>query len=218
MNADNYIEMNKNTYNQVANDLINRHQKVGQNEPSAIDYYDKIFNYIDYKEDIKYLELGPGDGFVLKYFSNQKLDTYAIENSEEMIKICKTNSPNTKIIEDNILNVKLNSNTFDIVFAGSFIHLFPLDDANIVMRKVYDWLKKEGIFFAYTTCHNKDEEGYYSKIKEIYSNKNKRFRHRYTKESFNELFANNGFIVLEHYYISEPENNREWQFVLSKKQ
>lgn len=217
MNSDNYIDINKNTYNQVANDLINRHKKVGKNEPTAKDYYDKIFKYIDNTKNIKYLELGPGDGFILKYFANQNLDTYAIENSEEMIKICKMNSPHTKLIGENILNVELDSNTFDIVFAGSFIHLFLQNDVDIIMKKVYNWLKKDGIFFAYTTSHNKDEEGYYSKTKGIYPNENKRFRHRYTKETFNELFVKNGFIVLEHYQIFEPENNKEWQFVLAKK-
>lgn len=218
MNSDNYIDINKNTYNEVARDLMNRHKKVGKNEPKAEDYYNKIFKYIEFKENIKYLELGPGDGFILKYFANQNIDTYAVENSEEMVKMCKKNSPHTKIIEENILDVNLEGNTFDIVFAGSFIHLFPKKDVNTVMNKVYDWLKDGGIFFAYTTLNDKDEEGYFSKTKEIYPSENMRFRHKYTKESFNKLFVNNGLFVLEHYQISEPENNKIWQFVIAKKQ
>ena len=64
MNND-YVEINKNTYNQVAKDLVNRHKKRGKNEPRAEDYYNKIFKYLNNKEKIKYLELGPGDGKIL---------------------------------------------------------------------------------------------------------------------------------------------------------
>lgn len=212
-----YIKVNKNTYNEVAKDLMNRHKTVGKNEPRAEDYYDKIFKHIDFKDNIKYLELGPGDGNIIKYFASKNIDTYAIENSEEMIKLCKMNSPKTKIIDENVFDVNLESNTFDVVFAGSFVHLFPTKDANVVMKKVYDWLKDGGIFFAYTTLHDKDEEGYFSKTKSIYPNENKRFRHRYTEESLFKLFTDNGFSVLEHYKISEPENDKIWQFVLAKK-
>lgn len=217
MRNNNYIEINKNTYNEVAKDLMNRHKKVGKNEPKAQDYYDKIFMYLNKKGSIKYLELGPGDGNILKFFDGKNIETYAIENSEEMVKLCKKVSPHTQIIEDNILDVNLSDRMFDIVFAGSFVHLFPSKDVNIVMNKVYNWLKDDGIFFVYTTLHSKDEEGYYSKTKSIYPNENKRFRHKYTKESLNKLFVDNGFLILEHYHISEPENNKEWQFVIAMK-
>lgn len=96
---DNYVEINKNTYNQVAKDLMNRHKKSGVNEPRAEDYYNKIFKYTERKDNIKHLELGPGDGNILKFFASKDIDTYAIENSEEMVKLCKKASPKTKIIE-----------------------------------------------------------------------------------------------------------------------
>lgn len=123
-----YIEINKDTYNKVAKELNNRHKKLGKNEPTPKNYYDKIFKYINKNEKIKYLELGPGDGNVLKYFANNNIETYAIENSESMIELCKKQSPNSEIIEDNILNVNFSDNSFDIIFAGSFIHLFPKND------------------------------------------------------------------------------------------
>lgn len=214
---DNYVEINKNTYNQVAKDLMNRHKKSGVNEPSAEDYYNKIFKYTKRKDNIKHLELGPGDGKILKFFASQDIDTYAIENSEEMIKLCKTASPNTKIIENNILEVNLDEDTFDTAFAGSFIHLFPSKDANNVMNKVYKWLKKDGVFFAYTTLSHVDEEGFFSKTKSIYPNENVRFRHNYTEESLKKLFTDNGFEVVDYYQIPEPENNKIWQFIIGKK-
>lgn len=212
-----YIEINKDTYNKVAKELNNRHKKLGKNEPTPKNYYDKIFKYINKNEKIKYLELGPGDGNVLKYFANNNIETYAIENSESMIELCKKQSPNSEIIEDNILNVNFSDNSFDIIFAGSFIHLFPKNDLELVMNKIYKWLKKDGIFFAYTTLHEEDQEGYFSKEKSNYLNENVRFRHRFTKESLSKVFMKHNFSILEHYDITEPENDRIWQFIISTK-
>ncbi len=217
MKYKNYSEINKDTYNNVAKELVNRHKKLGKNEPSPKNYYDKILSYINNTDSIKYLELGPGDGNVLKYFASKNIQTYAIENSESMIKLCKKQSPNSKIIEDNILNVNFDSDTFDIIFAGSFIHLFPKKDLKIVMNKIYKWLNKDGIFFSYTTLHEQDKEGYFSKEKNNYSKENIRFRHQFTSESLNELFIKNNFSILEHYQITEPENDRIWQFIIAAK-
>lgn len=213
----NYVEINKNTYNQVAKDLMNRHKKSGKNEPKAEDYYNNIFKYLNNKGNIKYLELGPWDGNILKYFASQKIDTYAIENSEEMVKLCKKVSPHTKIIEENILDVTLEDDIFDIVFAGSFIHLFPTKDVNVVMNKVYSWLKSGGVFFVYTTLSEVDEEWYFSKTKSIYPNGNIRFRHHYTEDSLKKIFIINDFKILDYYQISEPENNKIWQFIIVTK-
>lgn len=65
--------------------------------------------------------------------------------------------------------------------------------------------------------HPKDEEGYFSKDKSNYKNQNKRFRHKFTKESLSNLLNDYNFKILEHYDISEPENNKILQFIVSKK-
>lgn len=216
MKKDNYIDINKSTYNEVASELKDRHQYLRTNEPTAHDYYDKIMKYLKKKNNIKYLELGPGDGNILKYFSSQNIDTYAIEISENMCELCNNVSPKTQIINENILDFDFD-NKFDIIFAGSFIHLFNKDDLNIVMNKVYEWLDEKGIFFVYTTKHETDEEGYFSKEKTNYKQENVRFRHRFTKDSLAQLFEKHNFKILEHYEIPEPENNRIWQFVIASK-
>lgn len=213
----NYIKVNKETYDKVARDLKKRHDNLGVNEPTPKDYYNKIMNYISKRENLKYLELGPGDGHVLKYFSKQNIESYAIEISDKMIELCQKNSPKTKIINENILNVDFEEEKFDIIFAGSFIHLFSENDLDIIMKKIYKWLNDGGVFFAYTTLHEVDEEGYFSKQKEIYKKENVRFRRHFTRKSLEELFKRYKFLIQEHYEIEEPENNRTWQFVIVTK-
>lgn len=212
-----YIEINKETYNKVANDLKERHSYLGVNEPTPEDYYSKIIKYISERKKIKYLELGPGDGNILKYFSKKDMETYAIEISDKMTELCQKVSPSTKVINDSILNVNFEENTFDIIFAGSFIHLFPKNDLDIIMKKIYKWLNKGGVFFAYTTLHELDEEGYFSKEKVIYKEENIRFRHHFTNNSLEDLFKKYNFLIQEHYEIEEPENNRIWQFIIVTK-
>lgn len=217
MRKDNYIDINKSTYDQVASELLDRHKYLRVNEPTPENYYDKVMKYIKNSNSLKYLELGPGDGYVLSFFADKGIETHAIEISGEMSKICKKKSPNTELINDNILNVNYENNKFDIIFAGSFIHLFNKDDLAIIMNKIYDWLDKEGIFFAYTTKHEIDEEGFFSKEKTNYKKENVRFRHNFTRESLDNLLEEHNFKILEHYEISEPENNRIWQFIIGCK-
>ncbi len=85
------------------------------------------------------------------------------------------------------------------------------------MNKVYNWLDENGIFFAYTTKHEIDEEGYFAKEKTNYEQENVRFKRKFTKKSLIQLFEEHKFKILEHYEISEPENNRIWQFVIACK-
>lgn len=217
MIKDNYIDINKSTYDQVASELAARHEYLRVNEPTPENYYDKIMKYLKKRDSLKYLELGPGDGYVLSYFAERGIQTYAVEISEEMFKICKKRSSNTEILNDNILNVNYENDMFDIIFAGSFIHLFNKNDLTIIMNKIYNWLDKDGIFFAYTTKHDIDEEGYFSKEKTNYKKENIRFRHNFTKESLANLLSEHKFKILEHYEITEPENNRIWQFIIGCK-
>lgn len=217
MNDNSYIKINKKTYDDVALDLEKRHQRVGVNEPTPDDYYKKITYYLGKDKDLDFLELGPGDGIILKKFSECGFNTTAIEISTNMIELSKKNSSKTHYINDDIKNVNFDGKQFDVIFAGSFIHLFPKDDLKIIMDKIFSWLKKDGVFFLYTTFHKKDEEGFFKKEKSNYSKENVRFRHNFTKESLCNLLTNHNFKIIEHYTIDEPENGRVWQFCICSK-
>lgn len=212
-----YIKLNKETYDNVSKELEDRHKVVRQNEPTPKDYYNRIVKYLEKKDNLNYLELGPGDGIVLKEFADNNFSTTAIEISNEMIKLSKKNSNNTLYINDDIKNVNLKHNYYDVIFAGSFIHLFPMDDLKIVLEKIYNWLNNNGIFFLYTTLHLVDEEGYLKKDKLNYTNENVRFRHRFTEKTLKDVLNDFNFKILEYYTISEPENDRIWQFCICKK-
>jgi len=73
------------------------------------------------------------------------------------------------------------------------IHLFPIEDAKIVLKNVKKSLKEDGYLIIGTTINEKDMEGYYEK--EDYNIKVKRFRHKYTKETYEKLLNECGFEI-----------------------
>ncbi len=96
------------------------------------------------------------------------------------------------------------------------IHNFPLDDAKKLLSLVSSWLKTDGILICTTTVEESDYEGY--EKKSDYQNKEKRFRHSYTKSSFEEIFKEN-FTIIDKKYKKEEDETRYkmWQIIYAKK-
>ena len=210
-----YVDVNKNSHNDIAHEYVERHKTRGINEPNYDEYWNLIMKHVDYNTNLKVLELGPGQGLMLKYMEEQKVRTMAIELSDKMLELAKKESPNTFYIDDDIRNVNLHNNQFDIIFAGSFVHLFQKDDLNLVMNKICSWLKKDGALFFYTTIHEKDEEDFFEKSD--YKSSVKRYRRKFTKDSFEKLLLDHNLETLEFFTREEPERNKNWQFYLCRK-
>lgn len=78
------------------------------------------------------------------------------------------------------------------------------------------WLKDTGTLICTTTVEDFDREGY--EEKEDYKNKEKRFRHRFTEKTFEDLFKND-FVILNKKYKKESDESRNkiWQIIYAKK-
>jgi len=210
-----YINTNKQNYDKMAKKYKERHKSYGVNEPKPEDYLKVILNSLTKTNNLKSLELGPGSGEILECFEKNGIETTAIEISEEMVKVAKEKSPSTEFINDNVLNVDFEDNSFDIIFAGSFIHLFQKDDLSMVMKKMYKWIDLNGVIFIYTTLHDEDDEGFFHKGD--YEGKIVRYRHLFSEKSLKQLITDNNFEMLNYYQIKEPEREKIWQFCLFKK-
>lgn len=205
-----YINVNKKAYNEVALQHVERHNNIGKYEPTdeawKILLRDKLLkpNIIN-----KVLEIGPGTGRILKILEEDlKCRTVAVELAEEMIKYAKIKSPNTIFIEDNILNVKFDKETYDAIFMGALIHTFPKEDAKKLLKLVYDWVKFDGKILIYTTVHENGEEGYYEK--DDYSGNIVRFRKKFTEKELQELVESSNFKIVYKMYSTEVDRNKNW--------
>ena len=208
-----YIEINKNAYEILANEYNTRNYKIGY------DFWNNIYDDLNLKnkENIKILEIGPGHGRNIKFFKqyNNKFKITALEISKNMCNIIKKDNPDVQIINDNILNYSFENDQFDIIQMIAVIHLFPIEDAKIVLRNVKKSLKEDGYLIIGTTINEKDMEGYYEK--EDYNIKVKRFRHKYTKETYEKLLNECGFEIYKPYFFNENDRNKLWYDAVCKK-
>ena len=217
MNKSDYIEVNRNAYNEFAKQHIQRHEKLSNYDLTDEDWINLLKKELinTYKEN-RVLEIGPGTGRMLKIFE-EKLNcrTIAVELSSEMIKYAKEKSPNTYFIENDILKVDFNDNEFDAIFMGAVIHNFPKEDIEKLLNKLKCWIKDDGKILIYTTIHDKSEEGYYEK--EDYSGKIIRYRKKFTEKELKELLEKKGFRITFTMYTGEPDRNKKWlTYIISK--
>ena len=97
---------------------------------------------------------------------------------------------------------------FEGIFAKAFIHLFPKEDAIIVLKKIFNMLEEKGIAFIATTVHERSEEGFFEKSD--YNKKLKRFRKRWTEEELLEEIKKAGFTIKDKDYHIEPDKKKKW--------
>ena len=83
------------------------------------------------------------------------------------------------------------------------------------MKLIKNILIDDGHLLIGTTMNKEESEGYYEK--EDYSGKIKRFRHKYTKESFEKLLKESGFKIVKPYIIEEKDRDKTWYDIVVKK-
>lgn len=208
-----YIEINKNAYELLANEYNTRNYEVGY------DFWNNIYDDLNLrnKKNIEVLEIGPGHGRNVKIFKqyNNELKITVLEISENMCNIIRKDNPDIQIINDNILNYNFENRKFDVIQMIAVIHLFPIEDAKRVLKIIREALKEDGYLIIGTTINDKDMEGYYEK--EDYNIRVKRFRHKYTKESYEKLLNECGFEIYKPYFVNENDRNKLWYDAVCKK-
>ena len=105
---------------------------------------DMFLSYI--KSNSKILDLGCGTGRDSKYFISKGYDVTSIDGSSEMCKIA-TNLLKKEVEQINFLDIDY-KNVFDGVFAcASLLHLSN-EDLLIVLKKISNALKENGILYT----------------------------------------------------------------------
>lgn len=209
----NYILINKNAYDALADEYLNRTEK--NDYLIKDDCWYKILEELITKENTEVLEVGPGSGRILNIFDQLGCRTTAVELSPKMSEFSKKKSPNTNVITGNILNQYFTDNSFDIIFLMAVIHNFPKKEAIKLLDKIYKWLKINGFLVIITTIHEKEYQGF--TLKEDYNKKVTRFRYQYTKKSFDKLLKDSKYNTYKKCIIEEKDRNKTWYNVICKK-
>lgn len=207
MKEEDYIKINKKAYDIVAKEYK---EKYKNNEGAKL-FYDLIKDWIlesRKKDNEKVLEIGGGTGALLSILENNGYQTVDVELSTEMSSIAQNTSPNTIIINDNILNVNFLPASFDYVLALAVLHNFPKKDLKKLLIKIKQWLKDDGFFIIDTTANNVSEEGYYEK--EDYQTKVIRYRKKFTKKEIEDLLIESGFVIDKCKDYVDSSSGKNW--------
>jgi len=109
---------------------------------------------------IKILDLGCGDGILSKslYLYNSNIDILATDGSAEMLEKAKMNLKDIpsvrfkQITFEEIIDNKLEENTFDFIVSSFAIHHLVLKDKKWFFKKLYELLQAGGYFMNIDTC------------------------------------------------------------------
>ncbi len=209
-----YISINKKSYDILAEEY---EEKYKENDEAKY-FYNLLKEFIlkrNKKDFTKMLEIGPGTGKLLKTFENNNIRTTAVELSENMALLAQKSSPNTTIINDNILDVNFLDNQFDFILAMAVIHNFPEEDLINLLNKIKKWLKDDGYFILDTTNNITTESGFFEK--EDYNIKVIRYRRKWKKEDLNTFLINQGFVIDELIDYKYDKSDKNWLVYALKK-
>jgi ubiquinone/menaquinone biosynthesis C-methylase UbiE len=206
----NYIKLNKKAYTIAAEQYEKR---IITNLPCEVDSLSliKFINpFLSNKKTKKMLEIGPGNGLLIRLFSEKNYETTGIDFSDKMITIASKTSPESKFINANVLDYDFEEDYFDVICAAAILHCFPKKDAKKLLNKIHKWLNKQnGIFYTHTTLEKDSREGL--EVKSDYDGSIIRYRKRYKSEEFRELLEKNSFRILKFTFREEKYRNKLWQ-------
>ena len=201
-----YVKTNQKAYDNLAKEYKQRMQDyVISDRKITAPFIDYLKNHFD---KIRVLEIGPGSGLNLSYFENEGFGTTAIDISKKILRVSKETAPKTKYIFGDFLTFDFGKSKFEGIFTKAFIHLFPKEDAIIVLEKIFDLLEERGAAFIATTIHEKSEEGFFEKSD--YNKKMKRYRKKWTESELLEEVIKVGFTIFDKSYNIEPDKNKKW--------
>lgn len=203
----NYIDYNKKAYDEVADIYFQKDIFGGNNHLFYKPFFELLISKYNNTKNLTSLELGAGTGQVSNRLSELGFETTCIEYSEKMTKFLKEKSPNSIVIEQNVLDVTLQNNTYDLILAMAFIHCFKESDLICIFNKVKNWLKKDGYFIICTTIHHKTEEGIFEK--EDYDNV-LRFRKKWNQKELETFIDKQGFLIIDKLYHTEITKPKAW--------
>lgn len=169
-----------------------------KSEDFIFSYFEKIFKE---NKHLKLLDLGCGEGRLVKRFSEYFDEVVALEPDEERINrarilIKKENINNVKFINKTFLDTEFSNNEFDIVLCSHIIQHINTKEVGELFQKTNYILKNKGILLI-TTNHSRNRNEFFVK------NMNKDgeiLEEEISKDEFNNLVLNQDNILPIHYF------------------
>mgnify|MGYP001175451682 FL=1 len=153
---------------------------------------ENFLNYIHSESFSSLLEIGAGPGKDSLYFKEQGLNTFSIDLSPEMIKLCKEKGLNSDVMS--FYNLHFPDNHFDSIYALNCLLHVPKKDIKRVLNEIKRVLKPSGLFYL-GVYGGENSEGVWEG--DHYTPK--RFFSFYEDESLKELLSE--FFLIEYFEL-----------------
>ena len=164
----------------------------------------KFFNKIKFEKPFTFLDVGCGNGWVVRKIALLKncKKAIGIDKSKKMIIQAEKNSENNeKFFHSDIESLK-NQQKFDFIFAME--SLYYADSVENALKKIYTLLNPEGRFVCGTDFYSDNKATTrWRKIMNIQM-------HLYSKREWKNLFADAGFEV-KTTQIKDLKNKKKWK-------
>lgn len=185
-------------------------------DATALEYSAKVAQFLP-KEEIekffsflspqaKILDIGCGCGRDAKQFSDAGFQVIGIDFSEKMIEIAKQRGLKAEFFVMDIESASFAKNSFGGVWAGMSLLHIPKDKLSLVLKRIYDLLKRDGLF--YLSLKKGHGEGI--EKDDRYGGREK-FWSYFTEQEIQKYLTDAGFTVLEcntletkHRYQTHP--------------
>jgi ubiquinone/menaquinone biosynthesis C-methylase UbiE len=171
------------------------------------------------KPGMKVLDVGCGNGRLLKLLKEKKIEYFGIDNSKELIKKAQKNYGKDKFKVADALEIPYGDNSFDLVYTIAVLHIIPSQTLRLkFLKEIERILKKNGTLIL-TVWHLYQRKYFFlivkyslrkiflkSKLdfKDIYipwQNKELRYYHAFTKKELIKLFKKAGFKIKTACYL-----------------
>ena len=132
----------KDTYNLIAEDWVNDHEKDSWGKPGA----DMFMKYLSAGATV--LDVGCGGGIKTSYIAQNGFDAKGIDFSEKMIEIARRHYPNLKFSVLDMYEIDTYPETVNGIFVQAALLHIRKDRALEVLKKMVDKLHPKGILYV----------------------------------------------------------------------
>lgn len=157
----------------------------------AANKIERLIQYIDFKENQKFLEVGCGNGIACKHIANKyKLNVTGIDVDPEQIQNAKKDIDkikNIQFFEGNSTNLKMDDNEYDIVYSSGVLH--HIGNWKKVLEEINRVLKPKGYYIFSDLTFSKFTKRIFKNIAKNYG--------FYTIEDITSFMKNKNFDIFQ---------------------
>lgn len=162
--------------------------------------YQALLDAIEGEQPYKILDFGCGPGRDLTYFKSQGIEAVGLDGSGEFAKMART-ATGCEVLHQNFLNLDLDRDRFDGVFANASLFHVPSVELPRVLGDLFDALKPRGVLMS-SNPRGDNQEGF----------QGERYCCYHDLETWRGYMTGAGFVELCHYYRPQglPRDQQPW--------